>query len=110
MRDLWQTFEGRAGHAAARHARAALRSFALPATVDGDVSPVVEQLATEQDAWGMDVAVVRLPSELSPRQRLEGIALLATRVRPRLQGSALPDELVASWSPPPPTDSEGVHP
>jgi alkanesulfonate monooxygenase SsuD/methylene tetrahydromethanopterin reductase-like flavin-dependent oxidoreductase (luciferase family) len=110
MRELWRQFEEAAGHAAARHARAALRSLRLPATVDGDVDPVVAQLAAEEEAWGMDVAIVRLPSELSPRQRVEVIELLATRVRPRLQGTDLPDELVASWSTPPSTDSEGAHP
>jgi hypothetical protein len=110
MREFWLRFEEAAGNAAGRHARAALRTFGLPATLDGDVGPVVSQLATERDTWGMEVAIARLASGLSPRQRLEAIDLLATRVRPRLQGIDLPAELVASWSTPLPTDSEATHP
>jgi len=112
MLELWLAFERAAGNAAGRHPRAALRSLPLPvpATLDAEVGSVVSQLAVERDLWGMDVAIVRLPSKLSSRQRLEAIELLATRVRPRLQGTELPAELIASWSTPLLADSEAAHP
>jgi alkanesulfonate monooxygenase SsuD/methylene tetrahydromethanopterin reductase-like flavin-dependent oxidoreductase (luciferase family) len=106
MRRHWQNVDAISGHAAGRHPRVALRTFALPTSLDGDVGFAVSQLEAERVAWGMDTAVVRLSADLSTSERLEAIEVLATRVRPRVQGIDLPPELVESWTTPPSTDSE----
>jgi hypothetical protein len=106
MRRHWQNVDAISGHAAGRHPRVAIRTFARPTSLAGDVGFAVSQLESERVAWGMDIAVVRLPTDLSTGERLEAIEVLATRVRPRVQGTELPTELVESWSTPPSTDSE----
>jgi hypothetical protein len=106
MRQHWQRVDAISGHAADRHPRTALRSFPLPTSLEADVNDAVSRLEAERVAWGMDTAVVRLSADLSISERLEAIVVLATRVRPRVQGIELPGELIDSWSNPPSSDSE----
>jgi hypothetical protein len=83
----------RLGPAALRLRRPAMR------LLDSAFDPgaLVTALRSEQAAWGMDVAVLRLAAELSASARSEVLAAVAHEVRPRVQLDALPGGLEADW-------------
>ena len=82
-------------NAPARLRRPALR--AVPIRDDGlvDVPALVAALARERDEPGLDVAILKLPAGAGDRTAL--IDQIGREVRPRLQLSALPDGLEATW-------------
>jgi alkanesulfonate monooxygenase SsuD/methylene tetrahydromethanopterin reductase-like flavin-dependent oxidoreductase (luciferase family) len=84
--------------AATRLVRPALH--ALEADADGgfDADALVGRLRRAQQAWGLDLAVVRLPERLTLDARLAAIARLASFVRPRVVQVPLPDGLEAYWA------------
>jgi hypothetical protein len=93
----WAATETQLGPAAARLRRPAVR--ALDAATDGsfDADELVVGLLSERDHWGLDVAIIRLPSGLTDSDREGAIAGLAALVAPRIQLDALPAELERHW-------------
>jgi len=93
----WSSLERAGGLATRRLRRPQLR--ALPAAEDGavDVGELVRDLRKHQDTWGLDLAILALPAELSPDARARALATVARFVRPRLQLDALPAGLERSW-------------
>jgi alkanesulfonate monooxygenase SsuD/methylene tetrahydromethanopterin reductase-like flavin-dependent oxidoreductase (luciferase family) len=67
--------------------------------IDGGFDPdtLVERLRADQAAWGLDLAILRLPAALDLAARLEVIARLAAYVRPRVIQVPLPEGLEAHW-------------
>jgi alkanesulfonate monooxygenase SsuD/methylene tetrahydromethanopterin reductase-like flavin-dependent oxidoreductase (luciferase family) len=63
-----------------------------------DAGALVERLRADQAAWGLDLAVLRLPTALDDEARLRAIARLASFVRPRVIQVPLPDGLEAYWA------------
>jgi hypothetical protein len=95
--EAWAATETRLGPAAARLRRPAVR--ALDAGSDGafDAGRLVNDLLSEREEWGLDVAVLRLPSALGDEGREQAIARLAALVRPRIQIHELPPGLDEHW-------------
>lgn len=71
----------------------------VPAEGDGSLDPsaLVGALGSEQSAWGMDVAVLALPSALDVPARRRALQIIATEVRPRVQMDRLPAGLEQYW-------------
>ncbi len=85
------------GPAAARLRRPALRT--VDASADHfDPAALVEDLRRDQLAWGLDVAILELPTTLTPERRAAILLTIATDVRPALQLASLPDGLTRYWA------------
>jgi alkanesulfonate monooxygenase SsuD/methylene tetrahydromethanopterin reductase-like flavin-dependent oxidoreductase (luciferase family) len=80
--------------------RPALR--ACPVAADGtvDLAATIALLRAARDERGVDVCSLSLDSGLDADQRSLAIRRLGDRVRPQLQLSELPVELIASWDAP----------
>ena len=93
----WAAAETALGAAAARLRRPAI--FDLDADGSGafDLDALVDRLRDAQLAWGLDVAVLRLPAELGLDARETAIRRFATHVRPRVTMHQLPLGLDAHW-------------
>ena len=88
-REAWSAVERRLGPAAARLRRPALRAFD-----GGDPELLVASLRADREAFGLDVAVVRITGP----DRATSLRRVATHVRPRLQLDRLPDGLGEHWA------------
>jgi alkanesulfonate monooxygenase SsuD/methylene tetrahydromethanopterin reductase-like flavin-dependent oxidoreductase (luciferase family) len=93
----WQHTESRVGLGANRLRRVAVRELDLDVNTRIDGDSVVEQLRTDQHAWGMDVVLVQLPSDATLDERLHIVDELAARVIPRVQLDRLPPGLEQYW-------------
>jgi hypothetical protein len=82
--------------AAVAGASGVVRSVRL--TERGALDGVAEELSKLQRAEGVVLCVLDLLD--APGERPEAIRLVGSRLRPRLQGSDLPPDLVASWDQP----------
>jgi alkanesulfonate monooxygenase SsuD/methylene tetrahydromethanopterin reductase-like flavin-dependent oxidoreductase (luciferase family) len=93
----WAATDSELGLAAIRSRRPAVRL--LDAGADGgfDAEEVVARLRAEQRAWGMDVAVLRLPRALDDAARARAAHGLAQRVRPRVTMHELPAGIERHW-------------
>lgn len=96
-RSEWAQTETALGRAAARLRRPAV--WPIDASSDGDFDDeaLVARLCVARDAWGLDVAVLRLPRELDGDAREAATRRLAARVRPRVVLEALPAGLEDHW-------------
>ncbi|MGH9245413.1 MAG: LLM class flavin-dependent oxidoreductase [Acidimicrobiales bacterium] len=87
----WSHIAAALGPAAARLRRPAIRALADGAI---DAAAIVESLRAERAAWGLDVALLRLPGS----GRMAALETIAHAVRPRLQLDSLPLGLDEFWS------------
>jgi alkanesulfonate monooxygenase SsuD/methylene tetrahydromethanopterin reductase-like flavin-dependent oxidoreductase (luciferase family) len=73
--------------------------FRAEVDVDGalEVAGLVDQLQAHRDAWGLDVAILELPSGLSSSARDRALRRIATAVRPALTLDRVPDGLANYW-------------
>jgi hypothetical protein len=93
----WDATTAALGLAAARLRRPALVPLEPGSDGSFDPDPVVASLRADQDAWGLDIAIITLPAGLEPTARERCLRLVATAVRPRLQLDQLPPGLEAPW-------------
>ena len=84
------------GPAEARLRRPALRAVEVDRDGTLHVEDLVSALVSEREAWGMDVAVLRLPP-IEGRAQRRALQTLASAVRPRLQLDRLPVGLERLW-------------
>jgi alkanesulfonate monooxygenase SsuD/methylene tetrahydromethanopterin reductase-like flavin-dependent oxidoreductase (luciferase family) len=96
-RAAWHHAEHALRDVVARMRRPAIRDLVCASNGDFDDESLVERLAAESSRWGLDVALLRLPSDLDAAARSRAIARLATLVRPRLQMDRIPGILEAHW-------------
>jgi alkanesulfonate monooxygenase SsuD/methylene tetrahydromethanopterin reductase-like flavin-dependent oxidoreductase (luciferase family) len=94
----WRTTEDQLGPAAARLGRPGIYTPAVGPDGAFDDGELVELLRADQQAWGLDLAVVRLPSSLGAVARVRAIQRLASWVKPRVIQVPLPDGLEDDWS------------
>lgn len=97
MAERWQQAEVRLALAVRRLRRVAFRILQTDATGSFNDDAVVAQLRDDQQAWGMDVVLVRLPAEVGLAARLRTVGELATKVVPRVQLDRLPPGLEEYW-------------
>jgi hypothetical protein len=64
---------------------------------DLDIHAMTDELAAAQRAWGLDTAILTLPSQLDESGRREVIWRIAHDVRPRVQLDRLPAGLAEYW-------------
>lgn len=93
----WSVLDVSLGLAARRLRRPALRPLDVAGDGALDADALVAALRREQDAWGLDVAVLAPPAGLAPAAHERCLRTVATAVRPRLQLDRLPDGLDAYW-------------
>jgi len=62
-----------------------------------DADAIVDRLCAERLAWGMDVAVLRLPGSLAPDAWVRAARWIATAVRPRVLLHELPAGIEQHW-------------
>lgn len=93
----WAAAERRLGAASARLRRPALRRLATDAQGAIDSEALVGSLRAEQDAWGLDTLLARLPAGLGEAARHRAMRALAVSVRPRLQLDRVPPGLEREW-------------
>ena len=86
----WANAELSLGAAAGRLRRVGMRRLEVP--LDADL--LVAELLRDRDHWGMDVAVLALPTSDDRAATLDAIA---RRVRPRVQLDRLPPGLEEYW-------------
>jgi len=65
-----------------------------------DRAALLRRLVGERAAWGMDVAVLRLPAGLRAQARCAALTRIAREVRPRLILDGLPQGLEQHWDAP----------
>jgi alkanesulfonate monooxygenase SsuD/methylene tetrahydromethanopterin reductase-like flavin-dependent oxidoreductase (luciferase family) len=94
----WDALETRLGLAAHRVRRPALVPVEVGADGGFDVPSLVDALRREQAEWGMDVAVLELPSSLDHAPRARALRAIASEVRPRVQLDRLPAGLEQHWN------------
>lgn len=92
----WQRTEARLGRAADRLRRVAVRRVVAEPNGAIDDEAVVAALRADYRAWGMDVALVKLPP-LSSAARTRALGELAAQVLPRVQLDRLPPGLEEYW-------------
>jgi alkanesulfonate monooxygenase SsuD/methylene tetrahydromethanopterin reductase-like flavin-dependent oxidoreductase (luciferase family) len=93
----WTATETALGPAARRLRRPALRAVAADQAGAFDDDELVARLRAEQRAWGLDTAILRLPTQLDDRARAHAVRRIATRVRPRVVMHELPAGLEGHW-------------
>jgi hypothetical protein len=93
----WRSLEGALGLGAARLRRPALVPVALDDAGGLDAARLVASLRQEQEAWGMDVAILALPAGLDAGLRERTLRAIARDVRPPLQLDRLPAGLERHW-------------
>lgn len=84
------------GSAADRLRRAAIRSVAAGSDGAIDGEAVVAALRADYRAWGMDIALIALPT-LTPQARVRAVDTFAGQVVPRVQLDRLPPGLEQYW-------------
>lgn len=94
---FWAAAE-RDRRAAALRARRPGR-FRVDVDSDGDLeaSRLIEQLRSQRDAWGLDVAILELPGGLARPARDRALRRIAAAVRPALTIDRVPDGLAEYW-------------
>jgi alkanesulfonate monooxygenase SsuD/methylene tetrahydromethanopterin reductase-like flavin-dependent oxidoreductase (luciferase family) len=95
--ELWSQTEQTLGRVARRLRRVALRAIEVDNDGGFDDEALVARLRREERVWGLDLAILGLPSDLGETARLRAIENLASRVRPRIQLDALPRGLERYW-------------
>jgi alkanesulfonate monooxygenase SsuD/methylene tetrahydromethanopterin reductase-like flavin-dependent oxidoreductase (luciferase family) len=92
----WQRAENALGPAVHRMRRVAVRD--VPVAADGavDDDALVHALRTDYRAWGLEIALLRLPDQAAPT-RNRNLERLASRALPRLQLDQLPPGLEDYW-------------
>lgn len=95
--DTWRRVSTRLGACAARLRRPAIRAVETDTAGQFDADALVDALRREQQSWGLDVLIVRLPDTLSLGGRVTAIRDLAAKVRPRVQLDRLPPGLEDFW-------------
>lgn len=93
----WSATAQALGLAAARLRRPALRALAADERGLFDDEQSVARLRAEQRDWGLDVAILRPPSDLGEAAWRTAIDRIATRVRPRVVQDELPAGLEQHW-------------
>lgn len=99
-RAFWTAAERDRGLAALRLRRPGRVRLQVRADDGLDVAALVAALRAQQDAWGVDVAVLELPAELSATAREHALRRIAADVRPALQIDRLPAGLAEHWEAP----------
>lgn len=92
----WAAVESRLGRVAARLRRIGVLDVDVATDGSVDDEPLVDRLRADQRAWGMDVALLRLPA-LSPAAHRRALTDLARWVLPRVQLDRLPTGLEQYW-------------
>jgi alkanesulfonate monooxygenase SsuD/methylene tetrahydromethanopterin reductase-like flavin-dependent oxidoreductase (luciferase family) len=95
--ESWRSLERALGLGAARLRRPALIPIALDDRGELEAGRLVASLRREQEAWGMDVAILALPGGLEAGVRERMLRAIAADVRPRLQLDRLPAGLERHW-------------
>lgn len=93
----WSEIEDALGLAARRSRRPSLHFLDANESGDFDVDALVQTLRAEQRAWGADVALIRLPEDLSDAARAGVAHRLAVHVRPRVTMHELPAGIEDHW-------------
>ena len=93
----WEQTQARLALATARLRRVAVRALATDDAGLIDDEALVDRLRADQHGWGMDVALLRLPTGTAVTARLRTLEQLAERVLPRLQLDRLPPGLEQYW-------------
>jgi alkanesulfonate monooxygenase SsuD/methylene tetrahydromethanopterin reductase-like flavin-dependent oxidoreductase (luciferase family) len=93
----WNEIETALGSAARRSRRPSMHFLYANDSGEFDVDALVQTLRAEQRAWGADVALIRLPEDLSDAARAGVAHRLAEHVRPRVTMYELPAGIEDHW-------------
>lgn len=97
LAEAWRHAASRLGPAVNRLRRVAIRDVPIDPSGAFDDEALVRRMRADQRDWGMDVALVRLPSDATFGARERAVGGLAAQVVPRLQLDRLPPGLEAYW-------------
>lgn len=95
--EAWAGTEGRLGRVAARLRRPAIRRVDCGDGGQLDDRALLASLSDEAAAWGLDVAVLRLPASLDVSGRGRAVRRIASFVRPHLQMDQIPAHVRDYW-------------
>lgn len=93
----WQRTAERLGRAADRLRRVAVRALPSSEGMRVDTDALVDRLRADQCAWGMDIALIQFPHQMSQPDRLRTLDAIAAHVMPRVQLDRLPPGLEQHW-------------
>jgi alkanesulfonate monooxygenase SsuD/methylene tetrahydromethanopterin reductase-like flavin-dependent oxidoreductase (luciferase family) len=94
----WSETKAALGPVAHRIRRPSLHFLQTDGAGEFDADALVRTLRAEQRSWGSDVAVVRLPAELSDDARAYVAHRIAVHVRPRVTLRELPAGIEQHWN------------
>ncbi|MGB3411784.1 MAG: LLM class flavin-dependent oxidoreductase [Microthrixaceae bacterium] len=92
----WGRIEERLGRASLHLPRPAIVN--VPRVERADVESISAELIAARELYGLDVAVLRLPTGLDDAQWSAALATIAHEIRPRVQMDALPPGTEAFWT------------
>jgi alkanesulfonate monooxygenase SsuD/methylene tetrahydromethanopterin reductase-like flavin-dependent oxidoreductase (luciferase family) len=95
--EAWAGTEAALGRVAARLRRPAIRRVGCLVGEQLDDSALLASLSDEAAVWGLDMAVLRLPTSLDVSGRRSAIKRIASFVRPHLQMDRIPAHVREYW-------------